>query len=327
MAGSLGRRAVSMIPGLLAALWLGIGTARGATPPLRFVEIRDQSEHPVAYSVRAGESTVSFAAGGVTFSLGEEGRRQRRALKLDFVGARATSPVGEDFTAGVVGSTCGRLVYRDLWPGIDLVYTGDEGRLKYSFVVRPGAEPDRIQLAYRGATGVRVTREGRLAVSTPVGSLEEERPYAYQEEGGEQTEVKAVFALGGDGPSDARFGFRVGSYDVSRPLILDPVIKLIGFETRNASEIASLGAGASISAVTVRPGSGVRSLLQAATASVLATGLTPALDTLGLRFSFRKPSEPRSESDAAALHDRRDEPMGAAADAGLDGCKCRTWQP
>ena len=69
-------------------------------------------------------------------------------------------------------------------------------------------------------------------------------------------------------------------------------VKVIGFETRNASEIASLGAGASVSAVTVRPGSGVRSLNQAATASVLATGLTPALNTLGLRFSFRKPSNP-----------------------------------
>ena len=142
---------------------------------------------------------------------------------------------------------------------------------------------------------MRVTRDGRLAVSTPVGSLEEERPYAYQETGGEQIEVAAAFALGGDGPSDARFGFRVGSYDVSRPLILDPVIKLIGFETRNASEIASLGAGATITAATVRPGSGVRSLNQAATASVLATGLTPALNTLGLRFSFRKPSNPGAD--------------------------------
>jgi hypothetical protein len=73
------------------------------------------------------------------------------------------------------------------------------------------------------------------------------------------------------------------------------VIKLIGFETRNASEISSLGAGAAVSAVTVRPGSGVRSLNQAATASVLATGLTPALDTLGLRFSFRKPSNPGAD--------------------------------
>jgi hypothetical protein len=69
------------------------------------------------------------------------------------------------------------------------------------------------------------------------------------------------------------------------------VVKLIGFETQDASEIVSLGTGASISA-TVRPGSGVRSLSQAATPSVLASGLTPALDTLGFRFSFRKPSNP-----------------------------------
>jgi len=289
LAGTLERP----IAALLGALLAGIGTAQGATPPLRFIEMRGQSD-PVAYSVRAGETTVSFTGDGVTFSLGGEGRRQR-SLKLDFVGARATHPVGEDFTRDLVDGTCGRLVYRELWPGIDLVYTGDEGRLKYSFVVRPGADPGRIQLAYRGASGMRVTSDGRLAVSTLVGSLEEERPYAYQETGAERIEVKAAFALSGDDPYDTRFGFRVGSYDVSRPLILDPVIKLIGFETRNPSEIASLGAGATITAATVRPGSGVRSLNQAATASVLATGLTPALDTLGLRFSFRKPSNPGAD--------------------------------
>ncbi len=301
------RRAVSAVPGLLCALLLfGTGTARGGgsavpqeaapgtAPPLCFVANRGQSGRGVDYYVREGASTVSFARGGVTFFLSEERRQQRWALKLDFVGAEPTSPVGEDLNASEasgVGDTCGRLVYRDLWPGIDLVYTGDEGRLKYSFVIRPGADPGRIEMAYRGATGVRVTSDGRLTVSTPTGRLEEERPYAYQEAGGERLEVKAAFALGGDGPSDTRFGFRVGSYDASRPLILDPVIKLIGFETQDASEIASLGTPtATINNTNLRPGSGSRNLRQSTTATVLASGLTPALNTLGLRFSFRTPN-------------------------------------
>ena len=301
------RRAAPVIPGLLSALlFFGTGTARGAgsavsrgevsgtAPPLCFVVDRSQSGRRMVYHVRDGANTASFARGGVTFSLGEERRQRRWALKLDFVGAEPTSPSGEGRNASEAGGV-GRLVYRDLWPGIDLVYTSDDGHLKYSFVVRPGADPGRIQLAYRGTTGMRVTSDGRLAVSTPMGRLEEERPYAYQEAGEQRIEVKAAFALDGDGLSDTRFGFRVGSYDLSRPLILDPVIKLIGFETRNASEIASLGAGAAISGATVRPGSGQRSLNQAATASVLATGITPALSTLGLRFSFRKPSNPGAD--------------------------------
>ncbi len=78
-------------------------------------------------------------------------------------------------------------------------------------------------------------------------------------------------------------------------------VKLVGFETRNASEIVSLGAGASVSAVTVRPGSGVRSLNQAAAASVLWSGLAPALDTLGLRFSFRKPANPGANQTLVLL--------------------------
>ena len=43
------------------------------------------------------------------------------------------------------------VVYRDAWPGIDLVYSGLDGRLKYRLVVRPGADPASIRIADRGA--------------------------------------------------------------------------------------------------------------------------------------------------------------------------------
>ena len=99
---------------------------------------------------------------------------QRWTVKLDFVDANPTARlVGEEPTSAVIsyfrGSleewktglpTYSSLSYRDLWPGIDLVYTGTGGRLKYTFVVQPGADPNQIKLAYRGASAVGINEAG-----------------------------------------------------------------------------------------------------------------------------------------------------------------------
>jgi hypothetical protein len=136
---------------LLAPVTAGYAAPREAVGgrPLHFVEDRGPD---VAYSLAGGETSASFARDGVTFAL--TGGGQAHALRLGFVGARATHPAGEQPTAATVGAsggragvpgashrTYGRLVYRGLWPGIDLVYSGDEGHLKYTFVIRPGADP------------------------------------------------------------------------------------------------------------------------------------------------------------------------------------------
>lgn len=63
--------------------------------------------------------------------------------------------------------TYGTLVYADLWPGIDLICSGTVNRLKYTFVVKPGADPQQIKLAYRGATAVQLTEAGELAGAHP----------------------------------------------------------------------------------------------------------------------------------------------------------------
>jgi len=90
---------------------------------------------------------------------------QRWVLKLDFVGANpAVMPTLQDPTPAVVSYFKGprqqwhtglptyvSLRYPDLWPGIDLVYSSTNHSLKYTFVVQPGADPDQIRLAWRGA--------------------------------------------------------------------------------------------------------------------------------------------------------------------------------
>ncbi len=127
-------------------------------------------------------------------------RAENWVVKLDFVGANAdVKPVGEEKTGGVISyfkgkpadwkaglPTYSRIVYRELWPGIDLAYSGTSNRLKYEFIVHPGADPSRVRLAYRGVEGISVDEEGRLEVKTPAGGFKDDVPVAYQEIAGER---------------------------------------------------------------------------------------------------------------------------------------------
>jgi hypothetical protein len=99
--------------------------------------------------------------------------------------------------------------------------------LKYTFLVKPGADLAQIKLAYRGATDVRLTNAGQMEVSTPVGGFTDDKPYAYQEVEGQRVEIPMAYALDPNGASDSHaYSFSVGAYDKSLTLVLDPVVLL-----------------------------------------------------------------------------------------------------
>jgi Beta-propeller repeat len=171
----------------------------------------------------------------------EKRARQRWGLKLDFVGARPdVKPTGQEETGGVISyfkgqreqlktglKTYSKLVYSDLWPGIDLVYSGTVSQLKYSFLVKPGADPNQIRLAYSGATSVRLNEGGDLEVSTPAGGFRDDKPYSYQEIEERHVEVPTAYSLESSRNAGRRlYGFRVGAYDKHVPLVIDPVVLL-----------------------------------------------------------------------------------------------------
>src|SRR5438445_4746600 len=224
--------------------------------PLYFIENRGQLDPRVAFTVQGTHKTLYFSREGVTIALPSPGRtidapRLERAslrqgtgpeasggrwiVKLDFVGANPAARIaGEEKTSAVVSyfkgprgewktglATYASILYSDLWPGIDLVYSGTPDRLKYSFRVRPGADAGRIAMAYRGVTGVRVNAGGELEVETPAGRLKDEKPSAYQEVGGRRVGIDVAYRRGAGA---AAYGFELGSYDRNLPLVLDPAI-------------------------------------------------------------------------------------------------------
>ena len=121
-------------------------------------------------------------------------------------------------------STFSNVTYRNLWPGIDLTYSGTVNRLKYQFVVHPGADLTQIRLAYRGAAVV-LNDAGQLEVSTPLGSFRDDKPYVFQQRDGRATPVPAAYQLERSDTSEhIAYSFELGDYDPSLPLIIDPSV-------------------------------------------------------------------------------------------------------
>jgi Beta-propeller repeat len=228
--------------------------------PLYFVENRGQANRNVSFYIQNHNQTVYFTPRGLTYVLtGENSGGERNtslgdaassrpkvrrsparwAVRLDFVGANpGVIPEGSDQTETRISylkgspdqwqrgiQTYGSISYRDLWPGIDLIYSGSGGALKYTFVVKPGADPAQIRLAYRGATNVSLSETNQLKVDSPCGSLVDQPPVSYQETQGERASVATSYSLDGELERETFvYGFRVGNYDPTLPLIIDPVV-------------------------------------------------------------------------------------------------------
>jgi hypothetical protein len=124
-----------------------------------------------------------------------------------------------------------RVHYADVYPGIDLVFHGEGGRLEYDFVLSPGADVRAIRIALEGAEKLTVDSHGDLLLSLPGGgTLRQRAPVAYQRHGLAMRRVPSRYVLlGPDGASNPRFGFAVGAHDPALRLVIDPVLSYSSF--------------------------------------------------------------------------------------------------
>ncbi len=123
--------------------------------------------------------------------------------------------------------------YANLYPGVDLVYYGNQRELEYDFVLHPGADPETIRLRIEGASKLRLA-SGDLVLGSPGGDVRLRRPFAYQEMNGTKKEIRSHYVMRGE----HEVGFRIGSYDRSQPLIIDPVLAYSTYLGGSADEAA-----------------------------------------------------------------------------------------
>ena len=114
----------------------------------------------------------------------------------------------------------GRVRYPDIYPGIDLVYYGEQGNLEYDFQVAAGADPRQIVLNFQGPDRVSLDPNGDLVLATAGDSVRLHAPRVYQTAGAEQRSISARFAI----LAENRVGLEIGDYDRSRALFIDPVL-------------------------------------------------------------------------------------------------------
>jgi hypothetical protein len=113
-----------------------------------------------------------------------------------------------------------KVAYRDVWPGVSMLYYGNQRQLEYDFIVAPGASPSSIRLAYDGVKNVHVDAQGNLVLVTDIAEVEQPAPTIYQETGGVRTAIAGGYVL----LADRQVGFQVGAYDSTKPLVIDPTL-------------------------------------------------------------------------------------------------------
>ncbi|HEX2271524.1 MAG TPA: SBBP repeat-containing protein [Pyrinomonadaceae bacterium] len=113
-----------------------------------------------------------------------------------------------------------KVKHSGVYPGIDLVFYGNQHLLEYDFIVSPGANPDVIALGFEGITDLRVDNKGDLILRTDAGEIRQSRPIVYQQINGARQIIPARYLIKGK----KQIAFQIANYDRSKPLVIDPTL-------------------------------------------------------------------------------------------------------
>ncbi len=227
----------ALVPaGAMAASWGGA--------PLHFEANRGQAPSNTKFLARGPGFSLRLAAAQAEFAAGPGMVRMRLA------GAREHAPgMGESLLPGKGNYITGndpaawktgiplyeRVRFTSVYDGIDVAYYGKGTQLEYDFIVKPGADPSRIRLAFDGTETKRVSSTGELILGSEGTEVRQHAPAIYQEIAGRRERVSGGYKMHQDGT----VGFEIARYDRSRTLTIDPVIQFSTFWGGRLRESAS----------------------------------------------------------------------------------------
>jgi hypothetical protein len=226
--------------------------------PMSFEQNQGQSDGRVKFLARGNGYGLYLTPteAALVFGGNQSGKAETSAVEMKFAGANPDTQVagsdrlpahsnyfiGNDPSRWLRNvSQFGRVVYREVYPGIDLAFYGKQGKLEYDFDVAPGADPDRIQLDLSGADQIQVGENGDLVLSKNGRELRFQAPHIYQNSDGGVQEVQGAFVL----RENDRVSFKVGDYDRSRTLVIDPVLVFSSYLGGAGNESCTAATGAS----------------------------------------------------------------------------------
>ncbi len=230
-----------MVRGTLCLMIFCCAIASGQSSlqlPIFFEANVGQAEPAVRFLARSGDYALHLSADGAAMA------NRAAKVRMHLAGSNKSRPVGEDQLPGkvnyLIGSDPGkwhtgvpafsRVRYRGVYPGIDIVYYGNQSRLEYDFVVAPGADPQSIKIRFAGAA-LHLASNGDLAA----GSITLRKPEVYQDVNGARRPVAGEFKL----IAGHTVGFRLGTYDRRKPLVIDPVLVFSTFLDGSRMSVAN----------------------------------------------------------------------------------------
>jgi photosystem II stability/assembly factor-like uncharacterized protein len=232
---------VSAIPGLEAS---PVKSAGFGQVPMAFEKNAGQTDPRFQFIARGAGHSIYLGAAEAVVAFGSTGSTKEPSaaspssvLRFAFLGG-ATDVIGcgmselpgrvNHITGHGPGEWAlavpvfGRVSYRELYPGIDLVCYGNQESFEYDFLVAPGADPKRISFQVEGADHMEMDAQGDLVFCAGTGRIRQHKPVVYQIVAGERRKIEGRFSV-----KDSKVvTFALGPYDTNETLVIDPVLRL-----------------------------------------------------------------------------------------------------
>ena len=200
--------------------------------------------------------TVGIDSGKAVIEVFSEKEQTSHAISLEFAGSRLSHAMPGAELSGKVNyilgndparwqtglPTYGRVIWSDTYPGIDIVYYGNQRQLEFDFVVKRGANPSAIRMRIAGAARLRIDASGALDIDGTDG-MRIPLPVIYQEIGGKRRSISGHYTL-----CHREVSFHIDGYDRGKDLVIDPTIvysTLLGGGKTNTLNATS-GAGIAV---------------------------------------------------------------------------------
>jgi triacylglycerol esterase/lipase EstA (alpha/beta hydrolase family) len=220
------------------------------TLPLLFEKNQGQFDKTIKYLSRVKNFNLALNSDEVIYQMPapncEAGRRQDTTgrnrktcktflLKMKIIGANSDAVMhGFDESVTTTGYSIGSdqtkwlndipnyegVRYQNIYQGINLVFRGTEQKLEYDFHISPNADTSLIRLKFDGAKNFLINAQGELVFKFKDLELKHQKPFAYQIIDGQKVAISAGYVLLGKN----RIGFKVGDYDRTKELIIDPLV-------------------------------------------------------------------------------------------------------
>jgi hypothetical protein len=192
-----------------------------------------ETDSAARFLANGRDAQFSILPDGAQFTLQKSGAT--RTVQMQFTGANPQAQIqGDNELSGkinyLIGSnpaqwrsgvpTFAKVRVEGIYPGINLVYYGNQRQLEYDFAIAAGANPDSIAIRFDGADKISVNAQGELVLKLGNSEILQPKPLIYQTVNGARREISGGYKI-----LDANsVAFNVGKYDRARPLVIDPVL-------------------------------------------------------------------------------------------------------